>query len=185
MSQRIMILATNGFEQSELEGPKANLEEAGFETVVVSPEDGEITGWEGKDWGNPVKVDLNLDEVSAADFDGLVLPGGQINPDILRMNEKAIAIIREFNEAEKPIAAICHAPWLLVEADVIEGKTVTGWPSIRTDLENAGGDVVDRDVAVDGNLITSRMPDDIPAFSRALIEALEKQAASEREMADA
>lgn len=175
MPQRVMILATNGFEQSELEGPKANLEDAGYETVVVSPEADEITGWDQKDWGRPVPVDLTLEEASAGDFDALVLPGGQMNPDILRMENKAIKLVRDFNEAGKPVAAICHAPWLLVEADIIDGKTVTSWPSIRTDLENAGGDVVDREVAVDGNIITSRNPGDIPAFSRAIIEALEKQ----------
>ncbi|WAT18792.1 type 1 glutamine amidotransferase [Aurantiacibacter sp. MUD11] len=179
MAQRIMILATDGFEQSELEKPKANLEEAGFETVVVSPEDGEIRGFSNKEWGDPVKVDLTVDEAEAAEFDALVLPGGQINPDILRMNDKAVQLVRDFNAADKPIAAICHAPWMLVEAGVVDGQSVTSWPSLRTDLQNAGGKVVDREVAVDGNLITSRNPDDIPAFSKALIEALEKQMQNE------
>lgn len=184
MSQRVMILATNGFEQSELEGPRERLEKAGYQTVVVSPEGGSIKGWQDKDWGSPVDVDLTLDEAEEADFDGLVLPGGQMNPDILRMEEKAIELIRAFVDAGKPVAAICHAPWLLVEADVVDGKTVTSWPSVRTDLENAGGDVVDREVAVDGNIITSRNPNDIPAFSDAIIEALEARlddASSERE----
>ncbi|APE29183.1 type 1 glutamine amidotransferase domain-containing protein [Aurantiacibacter gangjinensis] len=176
MSQRIMILATDGFEQSELEKPKSNLEDAGFTTVVVSPEDGEIRGFSDKEWGDPVSVDLNVEEVEAADYDGLLLPGGQINPDALRMNEKAIKLVRDFVSQGKPVAAICHAPWLLVEADVVNGKTVTSWPSVRTDLSNAGGNVVDQEVAVDGNIITSRNPDDIPAFSKALIDALEKQA---------
>jgi len=175
MTQRVMILATNGFEQSELEQPKANLEKAGYETVVVSPDDGEIRGFSDKEWGDPVSVDLTVDEAAADDFDALVMPGGQINPDILRMNDKAVQLVRDFNAAGKPIAAICHAPWLLVEADIVEGKTVTSWPSVRTDLKNAGGKVVDEETAVDGNLITSRNPDDIPAFSQAIIEALERQ----------
>ena len=175
MAQRIMILATNGFEQSELEGPKKRLEDAGYETVVVSPEDGQITGWEQKDWGSPVDVDLTLAEAEATEFDALVLPGGQMNPDILRMEEKAIKLVRDFDSAGKPVAAICHAPWLLVEADIVKGKTVTSWPSVRTDLTNAGGNVVDEEAAVDGNLITSRNPDDIPAFTDALIKQLEKQ----------
>ena len=176
MAQRIMILATNGFEQSELMKPKANLEEAGYETVVVSPEDGSIKGWDQKDWGESVNVDLTLAEAGANEFDALLLPGGQMNPDILRMEEKAIQLVKDFVSQGKPVAAICHAPWLLVEADVVNGKTVTSWPSVRTDLENAGAKVVDQEVAEDGNLITSRNPDDIPAFSKALIKQLEKMA---------
>ena len=179
MPKRIMILATNGFEQSELEKPKAALEEAGFETVVVSPEDGQINGWQDKDWGDAVKVDLTLDEAEAADFDALVLPGGQMNPDILRMEDKAVQLVKDFCASGKTVAAICHGPWLLAEAGVIEGKTVTSWPSIRTDLKNAGANVVDKEVATDGNLITSRNPDDIPAFNTAIIAALEDQPALE------
>ncbi len=169
---RVLIMATDGFEQSELVDPKANLENAGFETVVASLDKGEIKGWKDKDWGDSVKVDLTVNEVSAGDYDALLLPGGQMNPDILRMNERAIEIVREFDAAGKPIAAICHAPWLLAEADIVGDKTVTAWPSIRTDLGNAGANVVDREVAEDGNLITSRNPDDIPAFSEALIARL-------------
>ena len=173
MTKRIMILATNGFEQSELMKPKANLEDAGFETEVVSLEKGEIKGWDQKDWGDSVAVDSTVDDVSdCSGYDALLLPGGQMNPDILRMNDRAIAIVREFNMAGKPIAAICHAPWLLAEADIVNGKTVTAWPSIRTDLKNAGANVIDEEAVVDGNLITSRNPDDIPAFSKALIEML-------------
>ena len=174
MTKRIMILATDGFEQSELMKPKANLEDAGFETTVVSLEKGEIKGWDQKDWGESVSVDKTVDEVSdCSDYDALLLPGGQMNPDILRMNERAVAIVREFDMAGKPIAAICHAPWLLAEADIVKGKTVTSWPSIRTDLKNAGAKLVDKEAAIDGNLITSRNPDDIPAFSKALIEMLD------------
>lgn len=177
MTKRIMILATNGFEQSELMEPKKRLEDAGFETVVVSPESGSITGWKEKDWGDSVDVDMTLEEAQAGDFDALMIPGGQINPDILRLEKKAITMVRDFCTANKPVAAICHAPWLLVEADVVQGKNVTSWPSIRTDLRNAGANVQDKQVVIDGNLITSRMPDDIPAFSDALIAALEKSPA--------
>ena len=179
MPKRVMILATDGFEQSELEKPRENLQQAGFDTVVVAPHDGQIKGWQHTDWGTPVDVDLTLDEAEEADFDALLLPGGQINPDKLRMEEKAVQLVREFCDAGKPVAAICHGPWLLAEADVIEGKTVTSWPSIRTDLSNAGANVVDQEVVQDGQLITSRKPDDIPAFSEALIKALEKQKVAE------
>ncbi len=179
MTKRVMILATDGFEQSELEQPKQRLEEAGFETAVVSPNDGEIKGWDQTDWGQPVKVDLTISQVDANDFDALLLPGGQINPDKLRMEDGAVQLVRDFCQAGKPVAAICHGPWLLVEADVLDNKTVTGWPSIRTDLRNAGANVVDREVAIDGNLITSRNPDDIPAFSDALIKLLQEQTESE------
>lgn len=172
MPSSVLIVATNGFEQSELEGPKAALEAAGYKTTVASPEGGSIMGWKDKDWGTPVTVDAALDRVNAADFDALLLPGGQMNPDILRMNLAAIQLVKDFAAARKPIAAICHAPWLLIEAGLVKGKTVTSWPSVRTDLANAGGNVVDQEVAIDGNLITSRKPDDIPAFSKALIDAL-------------
>ena len=172
MAKRILIIATNGFEQSELMEPMAALDAAGFETVVASPEEGEIKGWKDGDWGQSVPVDASLDEVSEGDFDALLLPGGQMNPDILRMDERVIDLIKDFDDAGKPMAAICHAPWLLVEADILDGRTVTGWPSIRTDLTNAGADVVDQEVAIDGNLITSRKPEDIPAFNQALIAAL-------------
>ena len=176
MTKRIMIIATDGFEQSELLDPKSNLENAGFETTVVSLEEGEIKGWDQKDWGKSVSVDKTVDDVSVSDFDGLLLPGGQMNPDILRMNDKVIDLVREFDRAGKPIAAICHAPWLLIEAGLVSGKTVTSWPSVRTDLKNAGGNVVDQEVAEDGNLITSRNPDDIPAFSKAFISKVKEMA---------
>lgn len=179
MPKRVMIIATDGFEQSELTGPRERLEDAGFDTVVVAPEDGEIKGWQHDHWGDPVKVDMTLEEVEAADYDALVLPGGQMNPDKLRLDDKAVQLVKDFDRAGKPIAAICHGPWLLVEAGIVSGRTVTGWPSIRTDLKNAGAEVVDREVACDGNLITSRNPDDIPAFADALIAALEKEEVAE------
>ena len=185
MTKRVMILATDGFEQSELIKPKANLEKAGIETEVVSLEEGSIRGWDQKDWGESVAVDKTVDAIENCDgYDALLLPGGQMNPDILRMNERAVAIVREFALADKPIAAICHAPWLLAEAGLIDAKTVTSWPSIRTDLKNAGANVVDQEVATDGKFITSRNPDDIPAFSKALIDMLgETVADSELEAA--
>ncbi|VWX51282.1 type 1 glutamine amidotransferase domain-containing protein [Novosphingobium sp. 9U] len=177
MAKKVLILATDGFEQVELTDPKKALEDAGIETTVASPKEttkpGEIKGWKFTDWGDSVKVDQTLDEVNAADFDALLLPGGQINPDKLRLEEKAVSLVKQFVESGKPVAAICHGPWLLVEADVVKGKTVTSWPSIRTDLRNAGANVVDQEVAVDGQFITSRKPDDIPAFSKAVIEAVD------------
>lgn len=172
----ILIIATDGFEQSELMGPKARLEDAGMKTTVASLEAGDIRGWKDGDWGDSVAVDKLVDDVAASEFDALLLPGGQINPDILRMNDTVIGLVKDFDKAGKPIAAICHAPWLLAEADIIKGKTVTGWPSIRTDLKNAGGNVVDSEAAVDENLITARNPDDIPAFSDALIKAVKASA---------
>ena len=172
MTQRVLILATDGFEQSELIEPKRALEAAGIETVVASPKDGAIRGWNDKDWGDSVPVDAALADVKVDDFDALLLPGGQMNPDILRMEERAIDLITDFDDAGKPIAAICHGPRLLAEADIIDGRSVTSWPSIRTDLENAGANVLDEQVVVDENLITSRKPDDIPAFNEALLAAL-------------
>lgn len=175
--QRVLIISTDGFEQSELLEPKRVLEEAGAQTTLASLKSGEIRGWDEKDWGKSVSVDMLVGDVSESDFDALLLPGGQMNPDILRMEPKVIDAIRAFDAAGKPIAAICHAPWLLAEAGLLEGKTVTGWPSIRTDLANAGAAVVDEEVVVDGNLITSRKPDDIPAFTNALMAALNMEAA--------
>lgn len=172
MPKRVLILATDGFEQSELIEPRKAPEKAGIETVLASPRSGDIKGWNHGAWGEKVPVDAGLDEVAAEDFDALLLPGGQMNPDALRLEDRVIELIEDFDKASKPIAAICHGPWLLIEADIVDGRTVTGWPSIHTDLENAGGDVVDKEVAIDGNLITSRKPDDIPAFSKALIDAL-------------
>jgi protease I len=175
--QRVLIIATDGFEQSELMEPKRLLEAAGGEVTVASLRPGEIRGWDKENWGESVAVDLLVGNVSAEDYDALLLPGGQINPDVLRTQSAVIELIREFDAAGKPIAAICHAPWLLAEADLIEGRTVTSWPSIRTDLANAGAAVVDEAVVVDGNLITSRKPDDIPAFTDALMAALNMEAA--------
>jgi len=174
VAQRILIMATDGFEQSELEEPMELLQDAGYEVLVASPEEGSIQGWDQDDWGDDVDVDLTLDEANAEDFDALLLPGGQINPDKLRMDQQAVQLVRDFVDAGKPVAAICHGPWLLVEADVVRGKRVTSWPSIRTDLKNAGANVVDEEAVVDGQFVTSRKPDDIPAFVEALKGLLEK-----------
>lgn len=170
--KRVAILATDGFEVSELLGPKKYLEDAGAETTVVSIHAGEIRGWAEKDWGEGVTVDTTVEDARPDKFDALVLPGGVMNPDKLRMNEQAVAFVREFFVEGKTVGAICHGPWLLVEADVIDGREVTSWPSLRTDIENAGGNWVDQEVVVDGCLVTSRKPDDIPAFSRKLIEEI-------------
>jgi len=170
--KKVAILATNGFEQSELLEPKKMLEEAGAETVVVSPESGEIKGWKDKNWGDAVPVDQTLDEVVESDFDALMLPGGQMNPDVLRMNPKAVDFVRSFSEAGKPIGAICHGPWLLAEAGVAEGRRMTSWPSIKTDLINAGADWTDEQVVTDQGIVTSRKPADIPAFAEKLIEEI-------------
>lgn len=175
--QRILIIATDGYEQSELTGPRDLLKKAGAQVTIASLKAGEIRGWDQKDWGDSVPVDLTVGDVSVDDYDALLLPGGQINPDVLRMERKVIDVVRAFDAAQKPIAAICHAPWLLAEADLIEGRTVTGWPSIRTDLINAGAAVIDEEVVVDGNFITSRKPDDIPAFTNALMTALNMESA--------
>jgi len=173
MTSKVLIVATNGFEQSELMKPRQNLMDAGINVTIASPEEGSIRGWDQKDWGDTVSVDMSVEDVSADDYDALLLPGGQMNPDILRMNDTVISLVRSFDAAGKPIAAICHAPWLLVEADIVRDRKTTSWPSVRTDLRNAGATVVDEECVVDGNLITSRNPDDIPAFSKALVEMLQ------------
>jgi deglycase len=166
----IAILATDGFEQSELTEPKRALEQAGATTHVIAPKGGRIRGWQHTDWGDEVAVDRTLEQVNAAEYDALVLPGGQMNPDKLRLEPKAVEFAHAFFAAGKPVGAICHGPWLLVEADVVRGRTVTSWPSIRTDLENAGANWVDREVVVDQGLVTSRKPGDIPAFNAKIIE---------------
>jgi len=172
----IAILATDGFEQSELTKPKSALEEAGATVHVVSPESGSIKGWDQNDWGDAVDVDKTLSEADAARYDALVLPGGQINPDKLRIDGDALAFVKAFAAAGKPIAAICHAPWLLVEAGLVDGRKATSYTSIRTDLRNAGADVQDQAVVKDEDgpfvLITSRNPDDLPAFNEAIIETV-------------
>lgn len=168
----ILILATDGFEQSELFDPRQSLIDAGAKVTLASPAKDPIQGMKHDEKGDTITPDLLIDAVEIDEYDGLILPGGVANPDTLRMNEQAIAIIRDFVASGKPVAAICHGPWLLVEADVVSGRTLTSWPSVRTDLRNAGAQVVDQQVAIDGNIITSRNPDDIPAFVEAFKKAV-------------
>jgi protease I len=172
--RKIAILATDGFEQSELTEPKRALEQAGATTQVISPKSGRIRGWQHTDWGDEVAVDVALEQARPEDYDGLVLPGGQINPDKLRLEPKAVAFVRDFFRAGKPVGAICHGPWMLIEADVVRGRKVTSWRSVRTDLRNAGAEWVDQEVVVDQGLVTSRKPDDIPAFNAKLIEGVRR-----------
>lgn len=171
---RVLILATDGFEHSELFDPRQALIDAGAQVTLASIKTDPIQGVKNdSDPTETITPDLTLDQVDVDDYDALLLPGGVGNPDKMRMEDKAIDIVETFMDDGKIVAAICHAPWLLVEADVVDGRRVTSWPSVRTDLENAGADVVDEEVVIDGNLITSRNPGDIPAFNRALIQALE------------
>jgi protease I len=170
--KKIAIVATDGFEQVELTEPRKALQAAGATVDVISPKSGEIKGWNHTDWGETIKVDKTLEEAKPADYDGLVLPGGQINPDKLRMEPKAVAFVADFFHSGKPVGAICHGPWMLVEAGVVKKKTLTSWPSVRTDIRNAGGHWVDEEVVTDGNLTTSRKPDDIPAFNERLIREI-------------
>ncbi len=168
----VAILATDGFEQSELLEPKKALEAAGAKTHIVSLQSGQIKGWNDKDWGESVDVDLTVDQANAADYNALMLPGGVMNPDKLRVNNQAVAFVKAFFEAGKPVGAICHAPWTLISADVVEGRNVTSWPSLKDDLENAGANWSDQEVVCDQGLVTSRKPDDLPAFNAKLIEEI-------------
>lgn len=170
----IAILATDGVEQVELTEPRAALEGAGAKTELISPKANRIKAWKFKEWGDDLKVDKTVDQAHPQDYDALLLPGGVMNPDHLRMDAGAVDFVREFVSTGKPVAAICHGPWTLIEAGVVAGRTMTSWPSVKTDLRNAGADWVDREVVTDGPFITSRKPDDIPAFSQALMEAVSR-----------
>jgi protease I len=170
---KILIIATDGFEQAELFGPRDRLIAAGATVVLASPAMDPIQGMEKDEKGETITPDMTLDTVDTDDYDALIIPGGVANPDTLRTIDVAVEIVQAFDDAGKPIAAICHGPWLLVEADIVEDRTVTSWPSLRTDLENAGATTVDEEVVVDDNLITSRKPDDVPAFTAALIAMIE------------
>jgi len=169
---KIMILATNGFEQSELEVPLKTLAAAGAAVDVVSLKQGEITGWDKKDWGSAVKVDKTLDAVKPGDYDALVLPGGQINPDLLRVEKDVIEFIKEFHDTGKPLAAVCHAPWLLIETGIAKGRRMTSYKSIKTDMINSGAKWEDSEVVTDQGIVTSRNPGDLEAFSKKLIEEI-------------
>jgi protease I len=171
--RHVLIMATDRFEESELFGPRERLLAAGAKVSLASIEKRPIQATVHDELGKTIDVDMTLGEVDSAEYDALLLPGGVGNPDRLRMEPEAIAIIRAFDTAKKPVAAICHGPWLLVEADIVRSRTVTSWPSIRTDLRNAGATVVDEEAVTDGNLITSRNPDDVPAFTDALISTLQ------------
>ena len=166
---RVAILATDGFEQSELLEPKKALEALGAETEIVSLKEGDIRGWNHKEWGQSVSVDQEVSDADPSDYDALVLPGGVMNPDTLRTKPEAVTFVRAFFESGKPVAAICHGPWTIIESGSAKGYRMTSWPSLKTDITNAGGDWVDVEVAVDENLVTSRKPDDLPAFNREMI----------------
>ncbi|MCF4101709.1 type 1 glutamine amidotransferase [Gillisia sp. M10.2A] len=174
MKKRIAILATNGFEESELKSPKEAMEKEGFQVDIVSLEAGTIKAWDGDDWSNDYKVDYTLNDVTAKDYNALILPGGVINPDKLRRSEDALVFVRDFFKQHKPVAAICHAAWTLISAEVVEGRTMTSFSSIKKDLENAGALWVDKEVVVDEALVTSRNPDDLPAFNAKVIEEIKE-----------
>ena len=169
---KIAALMTEGFEQVEFTKPKQALEDAGATVHLISPKSGEIKGWDETEWGDSFAVDLTLNDAKADDYDALLLPGGVMNPDKLRTEDKAVEFIQSFFDDQKPVAAICHAPTVLIEADVVQGKQMTSFPSIQTDLRNAGANWVDQQVVTDGNLVTSRKPDDIPAFNKAFIDLI-------------
>ncbi len=168
--KRVAILVDNGFEQVEMTEPRKALDQSGARTQVVSPSQGKVKGWNHTDWGDEFPVDVPLDQANANNYDALLLPGGVMNPDKLRMNAKAVQFVRSFMEQGKPVAAICHGPWTLIEAGAVRGRKMTSYPSLQTDLKNAGAQWVDQEVVVDQGLVTSRNPNDIPAFNRKMIE---------------
>lgn len=171
-SKKVAVLATDGFEQSELEQPVNALREAGATVHIISLKAGTIKGWKDKDWGTVLAVDKAVDSVKASEYDALVLPGGVMNPDTLRTNKYAVQFVTDFMNDGKPVAAICHGPWTLVESGTIKGRTLTSWPSLKTDIENAGAIWVDEEVVTDNGLVTSRKPDDLPAFCKKMIEEI-------------
>jgi protease I len=180
--KKVAILATNGVEHSELTEPRKALDAAHANTTLISPKAGTIKSWQKGNWAAEIPVDLTLDAARPEDFDALLLPGGVMNPDQLRQDERAVRFVRQMFNAGKPIAAICHGPWLLVEADVVRNRTLTSWPSLKTDIRNAGGDWVGREVVTDMGLVTSRKPDDIPAFNSKMTEEF-AEGSHERERA--
>jgi protease I len=178
--KRIAVLVDNGFEQIELTGPVKALKDAGAKVSIVSKEK-KVKGWNSKEWGDEFTADVILDSADPASFDALLLPGGVMNPDKLRMNKKAVEFVKSFIENKKPVAAICHGPWTLIETGLIKGKKMTSWPSLKTDLVNAGAEWSDQQVVVDNGLVTSRKPDDIPAFNEKMVEEFSKGASASRE----
>jgi protease I len=181
--KRVAILVENGFEQVELTEPKKALEEAGAKTYIISPQPDEVKGWQHTEWGDKVPVDIPLEQANAADYEGLLLPGGVMNPDKLRRNEQALAFVKAFFDLGKPVAAICHGPWTLIDAGVARGRRMTSYHSIQSDLKNAGVEWVDEEVVVDNGLVTSRKPDDIPAFNRKMIEEFAEGPHAQRKLA--
>ncbi|AWH85715.1 protease [Flavobacterium album] len=174
MSKKVAILATNGFEESELKSPKEYLEQQGWTADIVSLKSGTIKAWANGNWSGEYKVDKTLDEVSSGDYHALVLPGGVINPDQLRRSEDAIAFVKSFFDEKKPVAAICHGPQILINAEVVDGRELTSFPSVKKDLINAGANWVDKEVVVDNGLVTSRTPDDLPAFNKKMVEEIKE-----------
>lgn len=170
--KKVAILATDGFEQSELIEPRDALRQAGADVFIVAPKAGRIRGCRNMQWADSVDVDLTLEQADADEFDALMLPGGVMNPDQLRTIPRAVHFVKDFHAAHKPIAAICHGPWMLIEADVVEGRRVTSWPSLKTDLRNAGAEWTDAEVVCDRGLVTSRKPDDLPAFNKKMVEEI-------------
>jgi len=170
IGKKVAVLVDEGFEQVELIKPRKALDRAGAETLVVSPQETEVRGWNMKRWGKSVGVDVPLDTADPSQFDALLLPGGVMNPDKLRMNPKAVEFVKHFVDAGKPIASICHGPWTLIEAGAVRGRTLTSWPSLQTDIRNAGGMWVDQEVVTDKGVVTSRKPDDIGVFNKKMIE---------------
>src|SRR5262245_19977790 len=180
---KVAILVDEGFEQVEVIKPRKALDRAGAETKVVSPQEGEVRGWNLKRWGKLVAVDVPLDSADPSEFDALLLPGGVMNPDKLRTNPKAVDFVKHFIDSGKPVASICHGPWTLIEAGGVKGRTLTSYPSLKTDLRNAGGNWVDEEVVTDRGLVTSRKPDDIPAFNKKMIAEFAEGARHERHVA--
>ncbi|CAM4206516.1 type 1 glutamine amidotransferase domain-containing protein [Gillisia limnaea] len=174
MTKRIAILATDGFEEIELTSPKEAMEKEGFQVDIISTKPGKIKAWDKTDWSKEYEVNYTLDQVKPSDYNALMLPGGVLNPDKLRRSEKALEFVREFFKQHKPVAAICHAPWILIDAEVVKGRKMTSFSSLRKDLENAGANWVDQEVVVDEGFITSRNPDDLPAFNAKLIEEIKE-----------
>ena len=182
VGKRVAILVTTGFEQSELTVPRDALRAAGAHVDIVSLKKEAVRAWHSKEWGDEFDVDLHIHEASVDGFDALVLPGGVMNPDYLRLDDRAVGFVREFMHSGKPVAAICHGPWTLIEADAVRGRRMTSYPSLKTDLRNAGARWVDEQVVVDDNLITSRRPDDLRAFSDTLIKRIAQQTAERPEL---
>ena len=178
---KVAILVTDGFEQVEMTEPRKALDDAGAITSIVSPKEGQVRAWKFTEWGDEYPVDIKLDHAQPRDFDALLLPGGVINPDKLRMQPGAVAFVKAFFDADKPVATICHGPWTVIEAGAARGRRIASWPSLQTDLRNAGAEWVDQEAVVDGNLVSSRKPDDIPAFNREMISLFSRAGQQERQ----